>query len=539
MTEDGKTFLKRAFADAPSLTEALAAPDIKNKQPKDPSQLLHELCAQEFNDLGNSQRLILRYGDHLIYVPESGWHAWTGKCWSKEKGEQMLQIYAQETIKSMIEEIEFAAAHAREEGKAHDKIKELRKAYFKFYRSSGNSARLAAMGVEARPRLTVASETLDTHLYLFNIQNGTLDLKAKDTGEEEFDGITLLPHEPGRLITKLANVEYDPQATAPTFQKFIQEILPDDDVRLFMQRFFGYCLTGSNEEQIMVMLWGEGSNGKSTLVELMDYIFNSYALVTPVDSLLHTHNKGQGNEATPALARLVAARLVSAAEPDVGDRLAEGAIKNITGTEKMTARHLRKDFFEFVPQFKVCLSCNNKPYVRGQDDGIWRRLLLVPFEQIFVDPERLDQNPGALPKIKNLDRKLRGETSGIFNWMLDGYRMWQESGLAVPEKIRAATEEYREESNPVRQFINAWCKKNESASIRATRLYEAYVLWCKENATEPVKQRAFGKHMTAMKYERHTYQVVYYKGIELTLQAEERIQAEENKTNRSYNGDED
>lgn len=539
MTEEGKILLKKAFADAPSKTDDLCMHSANFGSAREPEELLRALCKQEFNDLGNSQRLILRYGNRLIYVPESGWHAWTGKCWSKEKGDQMLQIYAQETIKNMIEEIDFAAAAARDEGKAHDKIKELRKSYFKFYRASGNSARLTAIGVEARPRLTLPSENLDTHLYLFNLQNGILDLKAEDTGEETFDGITLLPHEPRHYITKLANVDYDPQATAPIFQKFIHEILPDDDVRLFMQRFFGYCLSGSNEEQVMVMLWGEGSNGKSTLVELMDYIFGTYALVTPVDSLLHTHNKGQGNEATPALARLVAARLVSAAEPDVGDRLAEGAIKNITGTEKMTARHLRKDFFEFVPQFKVCLSCNNKPYVRGQDDGIWRRLLLVPFEQSFVDAERLDQNPGALPKVKNLDRKLRAENSGILNWILDGYRMWQENGLAVPEKIRAATEEYREESNPVRQFINAWCKKNESASIRATRLYEAYGLWCKENAAEPIKQRAFGKHMTAMKYERYTYQVVFYKGIELTLQAEERLQAEENKSNRSYGNEND
>jgi hypothetical protein len=203
-------------------------------------------------------------------------------------------------------------------------------------------------------------------------------------------------------------VLYDPNAEAPIFHKFIREVVPDDEVRIFLQRFFGYCLTGSTKEQAILMLWGEGSNGKSTLVDLLNWLLGDYALVTPFASLLHTDQR-RGGEPTPDLARMPGARLVSAAEPETGARFAESMLKQLTGGEKMTVRHLRQDFFEFKPQFKLCLSFNNKPYIRGQDEGIWRRLLLVPFNQRFVDADRLKENPGALPKIKDLDKKLHAE----------------------------------------------------------------------------------------------------------------------------------
>lgn len=279
------------------------------------------------------------------------------------------------------------------------------------------------------------------------------------------------------------------------------------------------------------MLWGEGSNGKSTLVDLLNWLLGDYALVTPFASLLHTDQR-RGGEPTPDLARMPGARLVSAAEPETGARFAESMLKQLTGGEKMTVRHLRQDFFEFKPQFKLCLSFNNKPYIRGQDEGIWRRLLLVPFNQRFVDADRLKENPGALPKVKDLDKKLHAEASGILNWLLDGYRMWAEKGLDIPATVRAATDEYRHESNPVHQFIQGWCERVSGSMIPASRLYEAYQLWCKENAMEPVKQTSFGRRMSEMNIERETIQVVYYRGLQLNAAAEDKVQEEENKRQR-------
>lgn len=529
MSKKGEAQLRKIIRDA--IASPTYEPDLTLScfgQWEEFSPQERELCVKDLNDLGNAARLISRYGKDLMFVPKSGWHAWTDKVWSRDEGDRILQLRAQKTVKKMKSEIFARAAKAYHDDTPPKEIKELFKAFCRFHLTSGNTNRLAAMCTEAKPHLTLASDRLDTHDFLFNIRNGTLNLKASDNGAESFDGIVLEKHNRKHRITKLAEVSYDPEAQAPVFNKFIHEILPDDEVRLFMQRFFGYCLTGSNEEQVLVMLWGEGSNGKSTLVDLMNRIFGSYALVTPVDSLLHTRNKGQGNEATPALARLIGARFVSAAEPDVGDRLAEGAIKNITGTEKMTARHLRQEFFEFIPQFKVCISCNNKPYVRGQDDGIWRRLLLVPFEQRFVDPALLDKNPGALPKVKNLDKNLQAEASGVLNWILDGYRMWQENGLAVPEQIRAATEEYRQESNPVREFIGGMCDRSANSSIQANRLYEAFRLWSIDNMMEVKSIQWFGRRVKELNIEKtNDGKNYYYRGFALTRAMEERLQQDE------------
>lgn len=200
--------------------------------------------------------------------------------------------------------------------------------------------------------------------YFFNVQNGTLDLKAPDNGREDWDGITLENHNPEDLITKLAEVEYDPAATCPRFRQFISEIQPDLEIELFLQRWCGYCLTGSMQEQIILMFYGTGSNGKSVLMSLMKRILGSYAQVLPFASLLHD-DKRRGAEASPDLAQLPGVRLVTAAEPESGAKFSESLIKQITGGEEIKARHLHKGFFEFKPECKVMLSFNNKPIIRG------------------------------------------------------------------------------------------------------------------------------------------------------------------------------
>lgn len=203
----------------------------------------------------------------------------------------------------------------------------------------------------------------------------------------------------------------------------------------------------------------------------------SYAQVLPFASLLHD-DKRRGSEPSPDLAQLPGARLVTAAEPESGAKFSESMIKQITGGEKIKARHLRQDFFEFRPEFKPMLSFNSKPFIRGQDDGIWRRILLVPFKQKYVEEHERADNPGAKLKDKELEHRLwEEESSGILNWMLDGYRMWAETGLQIPDKVRVATNEYRQESNPVREFINIACEHNINATIQANCLYEAFKLW--------------------------------------------------------------
>lgn len=498
-------------------------------------ELDRQLAKMDRTDWGNCQRLVARYGHDLAFVHKAGWYGWTGQRWSLSRGGTMAHRYSQRITRDIRGEVIAAMAEGQRDNESTKEFLARIKAHYKFAFDSGNTNRIAAIMREAVTYLEKEIDAFDTHHFLLNVQNGTLNLKAEYNGEEDFDGIVLEDHNRENLITKLARIHYDRSAQAPTFDKFIREVMPDDDVRLFLQRFFGYCLTGDTGKQVIVMFWGEGSNGKSTLMDVLTWMLGDYATVTPFASLLHTDQR-RGSEASPDLARLPGARFVSAAEPESGARFSESMLKQLTGSEIMTVRHLHKDFFEFKPQFKLCLSFNNKPYIRGQDEGIWRRILLVPFTQRFVDEDELVKFPGARVKIENLDKKLKAEAPGILNWLLDGYRMWAEVGLKIPDKVRAATTEYRHESNPVHQFLDAWCEINAGATIPAARLYDAYKLWCKDAALDPLNQNKFGRRMSEMNIERYTYQYVYYRGIQLSSEAENRLIEDESKQHRRREG---
>jgi len=492
------------------------------------SALDQELSLLKRNDSGNAQRLFRRYGYDLTYVLKSGWYGWSGKCWSLDDGPHMAQVAGQRTAHCLANEFKSVHAIGQFASETTKQFEDRLRSWLRFALNSGNSNKIAAMIREAEPYLASSIDDLDTHPLLFNVQNGTLDLDAEDNGEEEFDGIVLLPHSQEHLITKVAGVKYDRNAEAWHFRQFMEDILPDDEIREFVQRWLGYCLTGSPKEQVIVMFYGIGSNGKSVLMNVMHRVFGSYALALPFASLLHDDRK-RGSEANPDLARLPGARFVTAAEPDIGAKFSESVLKQLTGGDKMIVRHLRQNFFEFKPQFKLCLSFNNKPAIRGQDEGIWRRILLVPFDQRYVEAHELERHPGAKLKDKDLEQKLWAEAPGILNWLLDGYRMWKESGLQIPAKVRAATEEYRQESNPVGEFIRTFCDRIPGSSIQAARLYEAYKLWSIENAMEPISMTRFGYRIKDLRIEKEEGRLVHYKGLSLNADGEAILRAAEDR----------
>lgn len=493
-------------------------------------ELDKELIKHPRNDLGNSRRMLARYGEDIKYISGHGWYGWVGTHWSRNRGDGYVRTAAQLTSVHLNVEALAVAAFGPFENEKPKEFVERIKAWRRFARNSGNTPHISATVREAISEAEMSVNTLNAHPFLFNVRNGTLNLKAPDSGDEYFDGIVLEPHNRAHSITKLANVEYNPAAEAPRFRRFMEDILPDDEIRAFMQRWFGYCLTGSIKEQVIVMCYGSGSNGKSVLMSLMNRLMGRYAQVLPFASLLHD-DKRRGSEASPDLAQLPGARLVTAAEPEIGAKFSESMIKQVTGGKKIKARHLRQDFFEFRPEFKPMLSFNNKPYIKGQDDGIWRRILLVPFAQKFVDEEDLPDNPGAKPKDMDLERRLwEEESSGILNWMLDGYRLWAESGLQIPDKVRAATAEYRQESNPVREFLGAACVYDTSASIQANRLYDAFKLWSIDNMMEVKSIQWFGRRAKELNIEKsHDGRNYYYKGFSLARDMEERLSKDEDR----------
>ncbi len=470
------------------------------------------------NDIGNAKRLIERFGLDLLHVPDIGWHVWTDTHWDRKTGERRAQLLAHQTVAAIKDEARALEAHGPFDEPPEDaedpavraaigkEWDDFVKGRYAWMSASGNSGRISAMLREAAPYQATELEELDADPFMLNVANGTLSLRQADGGNGgDGDGdLVLQPHQREHLITKTCPAAYAPEAAAPIFRDFLDAILPDKEVQTFLQRYFGYCLTGDTSEQCLVLCHGVGANGKSTLVDAVKWILGDYAMTLPFASLLHDDRR-RGAEATPDLARLPGARLVSAAEPEIGQRFSESLIKTLTGGEPITARHLQQDFFEFTPNFKLVLSFNTKPSVRGQDEGIWRRLLMVPFEVTIPKAQR----DAELPK------KLRGEASGILNWMLDGLRLWFEGGLQIPAAVRAATAAYKTESDPLGQFLEMATERRPGAHVQAKQFYTAYTHWCRDNAVEPLSMTAVGRKLGDRGIEKARVGVVFYKDLEL------------------------
>lgn len=427
-----------------------------------------DLAEKEFNDLGNGDRFRARHGADLLYVRDVGEHQWTGTHWSPEGAAERWLCAAHETARSVVEEADALKKRGGvgDDGRA--------KALLDWAVESGDKRRTAAMIAQAAPYLTVGPRELDADPMILNLANGTLRIEGACDA--------LRDHCRDDLLAKVMPVAYDPAAICPTFDGFLAEVQPDPEIRLFLQVFGGYCLTGDTREQKLLFNYGEGSNGKSVFVDLLGKIMGPYAVTLPFSSLLRDDRK-RGSEATPDLARLPGARMVRASEPEKGAAFAEATIKSITGGEEFPVRRLRHDFFDMVPMFKLILSGNHRPRIRGGDHGIWRRFLLVPWGVIIPD-ERQD---------KTLPAKLWEERSGVLNWLLDGARIWLERGLVVPAAVRAATDEYRRDSDPLGRFIEDCVQREEGPNVPASRLYAAFVAWCRANAEKPWSQTAFGK----------------------------------------------
>ena len=462
------------------------------------------------NDIGNARRLIERFGGDLIHVASVGWHVWSGCLWDRDDGERQAQLLAHDTVAAIKDEAAALEKHGPLSGWPDDQAGAAEKDWDDFVKgrrawavASGNSGRVWAMLREAMPQVGRRLEDLDSDNLLLNVANGTLDLRQANAAAGGGD-LELLPHRRDYLMTKACPVDFDPEAAAPQFRAFLDQILPDRQIQTFLQRWFGYCLTGDTSEQCLVLLYGVGANGKSTLVDTVKWILGDYAMTLPFASLLYDDRRG-GSDATPDLARLPGARLVSASEPEVGKRLSESMIKNITGGEPITARHLHQHFFEFTPTFKLVLSFNTKPSVRGQDEGIWRRLLMVPFSVVVPRAQR----------DRELAHKLRAEASGILNWMLDGLRLWFEGGLQIPDAVRAATEAYKTESDPLGQFLDMATRRTPGAHVQAKQFYTAYAQWCRENAVEPLSMTAVGRKLGDRGIQKKRTGVVFYKDLEL------------------------
>ena len=444
--------------------------------------LIDQLSGKPENDIGNAQRFIARHGTEVMFVAGIGWMRWDGRRWAEDAAG--VRLMAQETVAGIKDE----ASRLSDNDAARRR--------FSWALQSGKTARISAMLTEAEPHLMRGVEELNPSPTLLNVANGTLDLRA---------GV-LVAHEPENLITRIAPIDYDPEAEAPTWQSVLERFLPDAEVRNFLWRWAGYTATGLTSEQAFLFAYGTGGNGKTTITGAIQRCLGDYAANVPFEVLAHDDRRS-GNAASPELARLAGARMVIASEPDLGTRFSESLIKQLTGGDVISARRLYHEPVEFRPAFKLCIYGNHRPGIRGGDHGIWRRVLLMPFEQAMPDHERIPLNV--------MEERLDAEAAGILTWITTGARQWFELGLMVPEIVRAATDEYRTENDPLSEFLTERTIPNTSGYIQAKTLFTSYEAWCEIEGQKPMTQTLFGRMMAERGYKKERVGVVLYKGLEL------------------------
>jgi putative DNA primase/helicase len=320
--------------------------------------------------------------------------------------------------------------------------------------------------------LWIHPEAFDCEKMIFNCMNGSIDLTSG----------RLLEHERKNLITKLSPIEYDPYAECPVWNEFLKAIFKKDkDLILYIQKVVGMCLTGDISIQAMFILYGTGANGKSTFIDTIMNIMGDYGATTPTDTLMQK----KGDSASNDIARLQGARFVSAMEADIGGKLAEAIVKRLTGNDRISARFLYGEFFEFKPTFKIFMATNHKPNVTGMDEAIWRRLKLIPFEVTFKASEQDTKLP----------EKLEKEYKGILAWMVEGCILWQKEGPGNPPAILEATNQYRYEMSAVETFLQDYCRRGVYESIQSSHIYNAYKEWAVTNNECIMSNRAFGKRL--------------------------------------------
>lgn len=406
-------------------------------------------------DDGNAMRFLAQHAEALAFVPEwKNFFHYDGQRFLCDKGDVME--LAKQTGRSIYCEA------------GNETDNERRNALAKHAKGSDKLERLRAMMILAStdPRIRREVADFDANPWLLNCLNGTVNLQ---TGE-------LQPHRREDLITKIIHLDYDHDAICPLWDEFLDRIFRGEDGKprtkliQYMQRSLGSCLTGITTDQRVFFWLGVGGNGKSVLLETFRGILGEYAKAATYATFTSKPDDRTLND----LARLVGSRMVSASENDEGSRLSEALIKRLSGNDTVTARFLYKGIFEYVPTFKTILVGNHRPTIKGTDHAIWRRIHLVPFDQVIPDEEQ----------DHNLLEKLKAEYQGILAWMVQGCMEWQTQGLGLPDEVKDATASYKQEMDTVGNFLADCCVRGDYATVKSSALYHAYEKWCGDNGEQ-------------------------------------------------------
>ena len=424
-------------------------------------------------DLGNAMMFAKVNAGKLRYVPQwKTWARWDGRRWMIDSGGKSPHDAAKATLKALVDEANSLSNAAK------------RVDLIRWALESESKKRITAMIqlAQCEDPLCVDADRFDRDQWLLNVRNGTIDLR---TGQ-------LLPHRPGDLITKLADVDFDPTATCPRWDRFLLEIMDGDpEMAGYLMRIIGHALTGDVSEHCLFFFWGGGRNGKSLLLKTVQAILGDYAATVNASLLTSKHQ----DDHPTGLADLEGRRLVATIEVADGKRMAEALVKQLTGGDRIKARRMRQDFREFEPTHKLVMAANHKPEIRGADEGIWQRIKLVPFPVTFVGPDKVDPDRKRFLIDRSLDQSLKEEHAGILASAVRSCLEWQSAGLEVPAKVGEATNSYRLESDEVSAFIRDRCtvllldapKSPNRAEVGL--LYSTYRSWCQETGGASMSSR--------------------------------------------------
>lgn len=448
-----------------------------------------KIMPRSWDDQGRGLRMRDQFATVLKFnAVDKKWFFFNGSYWQEDIGNQRVELAAERVANSIKKEKpELSFSTKTDEDKAMNE-------WYKFQKDSRSHMAKMHMIDEFKKYVIVKHGEFDKEDMLLNTESGYVDLSSGELHDHDID----------KKFSHQTLAEYSDNVDAPLWEKFLNQIFNSDEELIhYVQKAIGYSFTGSVDEQCLFILNGRGRNGKSVFSNVVSDVAGNYAKQMNVQTIVA--KKNQSGSANSDVARLEGARIVTSSELNEGDRFDESLVKQLTGGDKILARFLYGSEFEYKPKFKIWMATNHLPIIRGTDDGIWRRIKIIPFN-IQIPKEKVD---------KKLEYKLKAEYTGILNWIVQGAIMWQQEGLEDPEAVRRVIENYRAEMDPLDAFLEECCTTGQNYSIKARDMYDAYHEWAKESEEYKMSMTKFGREMSKKLLRVKRMDGWYYVGLKL------------------------
>lgn len=510
----------------------------------DVTRLIAELkCAgYPMTDMGNAERFRDRYGHQFRFTTAKGWMSWDKRRWKvldQEKDKLPAEVMAAvfDTVRAIQSEARLIAdtgiphdenPHGLDrvipKGKSVELLSDKLRAHGRTSESSGRLNCIANLAVRW---LAASIEDFDRDRLAINVLNGTLRFRREAGPDGKMRAtVELTPHRREDLNTKLAPVIYDAAAICPLYDGMIEWAQPDAAMRRYLHQWGGYSASGLTGEHKLHFWYGKGRNGKSTTIDMWAHVMGDYSGTIGIETFLDQGIKKRGEQASPDLARLGGVRMLRASEPERGAKLNEALIKAATGGEPMAVRALHRGFFDLLPLFKLTIGGNYRPDIPGTDEGIWARMKLVPWLK-NID---LEFNPDGTPKKDpELLDKMKGseaECSGVFAHLVRGLLDYLANGLIEPAAVKEATQEYRDESDPLARFLRLCTVADPDGRIQSSRLHGVFAAWCKAAGEREWSTKGFAKAMIDKGYKKKASDGMQWLGIRLVKEAHDFLDAD-------------